>query len=126
MVAKGFTHHISLAGMIAMLIFCFSCGESPKAEGPVLTQSQMVKALIEVYLLEQKVNRMGLPRDSAERQFERFKPVIFERLNVSDSIFKRSFNYYMDHPKQMELIYSAVVDSLSLMEQRFQTSPAEQ
>jgi hypothetical protein len=122
MAAKGFMHQISLAGIIAIVFFCFSCGEGPKAEGPVLTQSQMVKALIEIYLLEQKVNRMGLPRDSAERQFERFKPVIFERLNLADSVFKTSFNYYMDHPKEMELIYTAVVDSLSLMEQRIQSS----
>jgi hypothetical protein len=122
MAAKGFMHQISIVGVVVILLSCFSCGESPKADGPVLTQSQMVKSLIEIYLLEQKVNRMGLPRDSAERQFERFKPVIFERLNVADSVFKRSFNYYMDHPKEMELIYTAVVDSLSLMEQRIQSS----
>ena len=41
---------------------------------------------------------------------------------MSDSVFKKSFDYYMDRPKEMELIYTALVDSLSLMEQRFDSS----
>ncbi len=78
----------------------------------------MVAALTEIYLSEQKVNRLGIPRDSAEREFERFKQVIFKNIGISDSIFKRSFDYYMDRPAEMEEIYTALVDSLSLREQR--------
>lgn len=117
--AKGFTSQISVIGVLVILFSCFSCGENEKEE-TLLTQSQMVKALTEIYLSEQKVNRFGLARDSAEQIFESFKPVIFEKIGTSDSIFKRSFDYYMDHPKEMEMIYTAVVDSLSLMEQRIQ------
>ena len=79
----------------------------------------MVKILTEIYLTEQKINRLGVSRDSGEHEFERFKKGVFERVGVSDSVFKRSFDYYMDRPKEMEMIYTALVDSLSLMEQRF-------
>ncbi len=82
----------------------------------------MVKALTEIYLAEQKINRLGLPRDSAEREFDRFKQLVFEKIEVSDSVFKRSFDYYMDRPKEMEIIFTALVDSLSLMEQRIESS----
>ena len=111
-----------LQGILGILILCFSCSDGEKDSRPILTQAQMVKALTEIYLAEQKVNRLGLPRDSAEREFERFRHVVFEKIAVSDSVFKRSFDYYMDRPKEMELIYSAVVDSLSLMEQRIDSS----
>jgi hypothetical protein len=43
---------------------------------------------------------------------------MFAKLGVSDSVFKRSFDYYMDRPREMEQIYAALVDSLSLKEQR--------
>ena len=78
--------------------------------------------MTEIYLAEQKINRLGLPRDSAEREFGRFKQLVFEKIDVQDSIFKRSFNYYMDRPKDMEFIFTALVDSLSLMEQRIEST----
>lgn len=97
-----------------------SCGDEGKTVGePILSHREMVTALTEIYLAEQKVNRLGVPRDSAEREFERFKKVIFKRIGTSDSVFKRSFDYYMDRPREMEQIYTTLVDSLSLMEQRY-------
>ena len=102
-----------------ILFLCISCSEGERNDKTILTQSQMVEALKEIYLAEAKINQRGLARDSSEREFEGLKEVVFEKINVSDSVFKRSFNYYMDHPKEMEMIYTALVDSLSLMEQRF-------
>jgi hypothetical protein len=102
-----------------ILFLCISCREGQKSDKSILSRPQMVDALTEIYLAEAKVNQRGLARDSSEREFEIFKETVFEKMNVSDSIFKRSFNYYMDHPKEMEMIYTALVDSLSLMEQRF-------
>lgn len=120
--AKGRINLITVTSLLVLLFLGFSCRDMEKDSQPVLTRPQMVKALTEIYLSEQKINRLGLPRDSAEREFQRFKQVVFENIGVSDSVFKRSFNYYMDRPKEMELIYTALVDSLSLMEQRIDSS----
>jgi hypothetical protein len=120
--AKGFKDVIAITGVFVVLLLFFSCRGLDKDNQPVLTRSQMVKALTEIYISEQRINRLGLPRDSAEVEFRRFKEIIFENIGVSDSVFKRSFNYYMDRPKEMEMIYTALVDSLSLMEQRVESS----
>ncbi len=122
MIAKGLTYRIVLSILFMILLLGVSCGDSDADKNNILTQSQMVKALMEVYLSEQKINKLGLPRDSAEAEFKRFRPVIFEKVGVSDSAFKKSFDYYMDHPVEMEKIYTALVDSLSLMEQRLDSS----
>jgi hypothetical protein len=118
--AKGWLTRFVLRGAICMLILCCSCGESDRDKN-ILTKAQMVKAMTEIYLAEQKINRLGVPRDSAEHEFERFKQLVFEKIDVKDSVFKRSFNYYMDRPKDMEFIFTALVDSLSLMEQRMES-----
>lgn len=115
MTAKGLTCLIVVTGLLAIVT---SCGDGDKEAQPVLSHAEMVKTLTEIYISEQKINRLGLPRDSAEREFERFKKIMFNKLGVSDSVFKRSFDYYMDRPREMEQIYSALVDSLSLKEQR--------
>jgi Domain of unknown function (DUF4296) len=120
--AKGWMSQFTLCGAICMLILCCSCNDSDRNDKDILTREQMVKALTEVYLAEQKINRLGLPRDSAEREFDHFKQLVFEKIDVSDSVFKRSFDYYMDRPNEMEIIFTALVDSLSLMEQRIESS----
>ena len=120
--AKGLMSQFTLRGAICALILCCSCTDSDRNNKDILTRQEMVKTMTEIYLAEQKINRLGLPRDSAEREFDHFKQVIFEKIDVSDSVFKRSFDYYMDRPKEMEIIFTALVDSLSLMEQRIEYS----
>ena len=120
--AKGWMSQFILCGAVCMLILCSSCTDNDRNHKDILTRQEMVKTMTEIYLAEQKINRLGLPRDSAEREFDHFKRLIFEKIDVSDSVFKRSFDYYMDRPKEMEIIFTALVDSLSLMEQRIEYS----
>ena len=84
----------------------------------ILSQEQMVQALAEVYIAEQKVNGLAVDSDSAWLVFGTMEKKIFENLNVPDSVFRASVDYYMDHPKEMEMIYAVLVDSLQLREQR--------
>ena len=78
----------------------------------------MVSVLIDLYISEEKVNRLTLEKDSAQALFGLLEGKIFETTGVPDSVFRVSFDYYYDRPKQMELIYTALVDSLQLREQR--------
>jgi hypothetical protein len=74
--------------------------------------------LSEIYIAEGKISRLGVSPDSAQKLYKVFREMVNERTGVSDSVFQRSFRYYRDRPKDMELIYSALVDSLNLREQR--------
>lgn len=121
---KGFNDNFLITRIFVVLILMSSCGDGRNKKEEVLTHGQMTQALIEVYLAEQKVNRFGIPRDSAEVHFRKLSPGVLEKIGISDTLFKKSFNHYMDRPKELELIYTAVVDSLSLMEQRLQV-PAQ-
>lgn len=117
MMPKGLSYNV--VALLVMLAFFFvSCTDNERDSQHILPPDQMVKALTEIYLTEQKINKLGLQRDSARLEFERFKDTLFGKVGMSDSVFKRSFDYYMDHPADMEKIYTALVDSLSLMEQR--------
>lgn len=80
----------------------------------------------ELYIAEEKVNQLVLSRDSAKSVFNVMSQKVFESAAVNDSIFKRSFDYYMERPKEMELIYTALVDTLQLREQRAPFRPDEQ
>jgi hypothetical protein len=83
----------------------------------------MVKTIQEVLLAEEKVNRLRLSTDSSKKVFTAIRGKVFDKAGVPDSVFNNSMNYYMDHPKELEQIYTALVDSLNLKEQKASVRP---
>lgn len=78
----------------------------------------MVNVMSDLYLSEQKINAIGVKRDSLRQIFGEVEVDLFKRAGTTDSLFKRSMNYYLDHPKLMEGLYTSLIDSLNLQEQR--------
>ncbi len=104
--------------LFGILILLFSaCGKSKKTEG-ILSEKQMVQAMTELYLAEEKANRMSIPYDSAKKLFSKFSDKAFEKAGVSDTAFRRSMDYYMADPEKLEKIYTTLIDSLNLKGQR--------
>ena len=102
---------------ILVLAFGSSCLGGHPAE-KILTHQEMVHALKEIYKVEEKVKRMRVDRDSSEKVNTLFLAKTFQKLKIEDDQFKASFDYYMDRPQELELIYAALVDSLSLEEHK--------
>lgn len=102
-----------VAGVLAVA----SCGRDRQREG-VMSQDEMVHTLKSLYVAEEHVSRFGLRPDSARKFFARMEDRIFEDMGVSREAFTRSFDYYVRHPDEWEAVYSALVDSLNLQEQR--------
>lgn len=107
---------------LAALAILASCGQNPR-DKDILSKQEMVKIMEELYIAEEKVNHLALSRDSAKQVFARMESRVFESAAVDDSIFKKSFDYYMERPAEMELIYTALVDTLQLREQRAPIHP---
>jgi hypothetical protein len=104
--------------VIAVIMMVSCSGKKGAGSDGVLSKAEMVKVLTEVYLTEEKVNRLSLSRDSAEKVFKIWETKIFNKTGVPDSVFRKSVNYYLDHPLQLEEVYTGLVDSLNLHEQR--------
>jgi hypothetical protein len=119
-IVEGMTaYRVAAMFAAAVCIFFFNgCKSDVERPGGILPADKMVTILTEIYVAEEKVNRLVLPRDSATQVFEIMEQKIYDKTGIADSVFKASFDYYMDRPKEMEAIYSALVDSLQLKEQQ--------
>lgn len=104
---------IFAAGVLAVT----SCDRERQPER-VMSQEEMVQALRSLYIAEEHVSRFGLRPDSARKLFTRMEDRLFEDMGISRDEFTRSFDYYVQHPDEWEAVYSALVDSLNLQEQR--------
>lgn len=83
----------------------------------MLDREQMAKLMVEIHVLESKVNRMSIrPRDSAEMVYKHFETQLFEELGISKEQYDRSFAFYLDNPDEYEKVYITVVDSLMQLE----------
>jgi len=99
-----------------------SCSRK-KNSGEILSPEQMVGRLADVYLLEQKTMRLGLSSDSGVNAFNYMRTRAFKNIGLEDSVFRKSYNYYVDRPAELEKIYTALIDTLNLREQRADMAP---
>lgn len=115
---KGFQKKLALLAVFGTVVLVLSCQDRTTAPENLLPKDKMVAVLMDVYIAEQKVGRLGLAPDSATQVFVLMEKKIFETHEVSDSAFRQTLKYYTDHSEELGNIYGGVIDSLVLREQR--------
>jgi hypothetical protein len=116
---RPFNYKISALIIIAstIVMLCISCGkEKPPAD--ILPREQLTNIMIEFYLAEARLSKFSLSVDSASRLFIPFEDSVLQKYGVSDSVLRKTYQYYFDHPVELEKIYEVVIDSLSLRERK--------
>ncbi len=95
------------------MLTAVACG---KSSGPkeIMTDKQMVNYLIQLHIAEAEVQNLRLRKDSSETVFKIYEKHLLEKNSLTDSLFIDSYNYYLQNPAELELIYEAVVDSISV------------
>ncbi|HTH56384.1 MAG TPA: DUF4296 domain-containing protein [Cyclobacteriaceae bacterium] len=113
-----------------MRIVCFfilplivAC-QNDKRPKEVLTPVQLSALLVEVYLAEARMDAIAQPKDTTIKYFIPFEQSLLNRMGVPDSVLRQTYTYYLDHPKELEVVYDSVIDTLTLREQRTHIAPA--
>lgn len=109
--------------VIFILVLTASCqtNERPKE---VLTQAQLSAFLVDVYLTEARVDAIPEVKDSTIKFFMPMEEKLMKKNGLSDTVLRATYAYYSAHPKELEQVYDAVIDTLALREKRFVHLPA--
>ncbi len=105
-----------IVGMI--LVFGLGACRNDKQPEGVLSKEQLSALFVEFYLAEARIGNTTVVRDSALQLFLPFEESFLREKGVSDSVLRKTYTYYFSNPTQLEQIYDAVIDTLSLREQR--------
>jgi hypothetical protein len=108
--------HFTILSFI--LFFLFSCQEKERKPTHILSREEFTAFLIEMYLAEARMDLLPISKDSAIKLFMPHEKKLLEKLSVKDSTLKKTYQYYFDHPKEMEAVFDVVIDTLNLREQR--------
>lgn len=77
---------------------------------------QIAVFLKDLYMLETKMDELRLTKDSTKIVFAYYENKLYEKHNMTDSLYRESFKYFMDDIKGLTKIYEIMADSLSLEE----------
>ena len=91
--------------------------ESPRP-ADLLPKDKVVQLVVELQVLEARVENSRLSADSARALYLTSQKEIFWKHEVTDSVFQRSYRYYSIHGKDLDEIYAAAIDTLGRREQR--------
>lgn len=109
---------------LLILTLAVACQNNEKPK-EVLTQAQLSALMVEVYLAESKLDAIAKPKDTTIKYFMPFEEKLLQRLGISDSVLKKTYNYYLANPKELEQVYDSVIDTLTLREQKVHLAPAQ-
>lgn len=103
--------------ILSILVGLFSC-ETRERPKEILSQEQLSALLVDVYLAEARLGAMPQPVDSTIRYFIPFEEKLLKRHGIPDSVLRKTYAYYIENPKELELVYTSVIDTLTLREQK--------
>lgn len=112
------------AGALALGLTACQKPEEVAPPRQLIPRDKMIRLLVELHTLEARTDGAGLPTDSARALFREAQKSLYWRFEVNDSAFVQSYRYYAVHNKDLDEIYTVVVDSLALREVRQQTGSA--
>ncbi len=113
------TGKMTRAGLIMLIILVFAAGcQNEKKPSGVLSKKEYADYLVSVYLAEARINSLAITPDSAMKLFQPFEQTLLEKFDKPDSVIQKTYQYYLGHPGELEEVFTAVIDTLNLLEQK--------
>lgn len=83
----------------------------------LIGREMMVQILIDMHLVEESIKNLKYEKDTLEALFYRKEKDIFDKYNVSEEMYRKSYSYYFFEPEELDKIYEIMLDSLLLYQQ---------
>lgn len=99
-------------------IFCIimGCNTPDQIPDTLLNEVVMSNILLDVHLLESKINTLGKKGDTSFQIYDHFEKLILEKHGVDSLVFTQNLAYYMRNPSLIENVYTNIIDTLVFRE----------
>jgi hypothetical protein len=97
-----------------------SCDKLP-VEKPenLVNKREMIKMLTDIHIAESTFNHMRYDTIIRNSSSANFYYSVLEKYQVPDSVFEKSYVFYLSTPKKFEEMYREVMNNLSEIEQDY-------
>lgn len=108
-----------LSFIIAILTSC-STGDPNQIPEGILSKEQMTEAFINLHILEAVMANKGFKVDTTRAEYRLYEKEVLLRHKIDPEAFRNSKTFYFNHPRLLNEVYEAVVDSLGVRERKKQ------
>ncbi len=115
MAVKKLILYISVS--FTLLAASVACGTKEEIPADLLTTEQMVGLQIDLHIAEAQAKKLNLRGDSAYVFFRYLQTDVYNQHGVIDSVYEKSYKWYLAHPQVWEQVYATVIDSLKARQQ---------
>ena len=103
--------------LIGSLFLVFSCSQ-PKEEVEVtpnflIPEDSFKMVMYDLHLLEGFISRNPEKVKSTDTLYEKQSMALFEKYLISEERFKKSFDYYLAKPEEMDKMYDEILEELT-------------
>ncbi len=99
-----------------ILLIMVACKASEEKARPahILSQEEMIPVMMDIHLAETMIDFKKLKgTDTSKIMLASWYQQLFEKYEISDTIFYDSFNYYLENPAELNEIYEALLEELN-------------
>lgn len=93
----------------------YSCAQDSPPDY-LLSEDKMVEVLVDIHMAEGMASSLSIPYDSSKKIYPLLEKEVFLKHQIDDSVYMKSFEFYLRDSKTMERIYARTIDSLVLKE----------
>lgn len=103
----------------------FACDNTLGQPEGILPEKKMISMLVDLQVAESKIKTLRISSDSARHVFGIYEVQIFDKHNVTQEDYLRSYEYYLDNHRLMSRVHQAVLDTLLSRQQKVENMPVE-
>ena len=100
--------------LLPLLLACDPDAGAPPAPPDLLTPDALVSVLADLHLAEARAQHAARAADTIQALYQQQETAALARRAVTRPRFEASYAYYAGRPAELEAIYAALTDTLSL------------
>lgn len=110
------TKQIAFTGLLFCLSLLVACSGNKKEltipEG-ILPADSMIQLFADLHLVDAKIAEAGITDSATKANIPSYYRFVLDKYKLDTARFRKSFNFYLVHPHEMNDMYTKVLDELS-------------
>jgi hypothetical protein len=84
----------------------------------LLTKNQMAEIIVDMHIAEAGLNASNLSLDSLKNMSAGYDSFIFDKYQIKEEDFEKSYDYYLCVPYELDTVYQNVIELLNAKESK--------
>ncbi|MEI6311619.1 MAG: DUF4296 domain-containing protein [Bacteroidota bacterium] len=102
--------------LLVTTIFFTACKDKKVRPKDILSKQEFIDVLCDIHISDAYTEYKGYQADTLVMTNQMNFKTVLQAHKVNQEVFMKTYNFYMQNPEDMDLVYLEVIDKLSQMQ----------